>query len=93
MTEDCVFENTNPAPDGERFEGQKAVRRFWEEFFASSPNARFEAEELVVSGDRAVLRWRYDWTESDGTPGHVRGVDVLRVQDGKLAEKLAYVKG
>lgn len=93
MTEDCVFENTNPAPDGERFEGQKAVRRFWEEFFASSPDARFEAEELVVSGDRAVLRWRYDWTESDGTPGHVRGVDVLRVQDGKLAEKLAYVKG
>ncbi len=22
MTEDCVFDNTYPAPDGERFEGQ-----------------------------------------------------------------------
>jgi hypothetical protein len=25
--------------------------------------------------------------------GHVRGVDVLRVRDGRVAEKLAYVKG
>ena len=29
----------------------------------------------------------------DGTPGHVRGVDVFRVRDGKVAEKLSYVKG
>jgi ketosteroid isomerase-like protein len=93
MTEECVFENTSPSPDGERFVGQKAVTRFWEEFFASSPDAEFESEELVASGDRAVLRWRYSWTERDGTRGHVRGVDVLRVQDGKVAEKLAYVKG
>jgi hypothetical protein len=26
MTDDCVFENTWPAPDGERYEGQVAVR-------------------------------------------------------------------
>jgi ketosteroid isomerase-like protein len=92
MTKDCIFENTSPAPDGERFEGQKAVRRFWTEFFESSPEAVFEAEELIAFGDRAVLRWRYAWTQSDGTRGHVRGVDVLRVQGGKVAEKLAYVK-
>ena len=47
MTEDCVFENTYPPPDGERYEGQAAVR----------------------------------------------GVDVFRVRDGKVAEKLSYVKG
>jgi len=28
MTADCVFENTAPAPDGERFEGQTTVRAF-----------------------------------------------------------------
>ena len=37
MTEDCVFENTYPPPDGERCEGQAAVRAFWEKFFASPP--------------------------------------------------------
>ncbi len=35
ITEDCVFENTYPPPDGERYEGRAAVRAFWERFFAS----------------------------------------------------------
>lgn len=93
MTDDCIFDNTYPAPDGERFEGQETVRRFWEEFFHSSPDALFTSEETITLGDRCVIRWRYDWTGNDGNRGHVRGVDVLRVRDGKVAEKLAYVKG
>jgi ketosteroid isomerase-like protein len=93
MTEDCVFENTYPPPDGERFEGQEAVRRFWEEFFRSSPGANFQSEDIITYGDRCVVRWRYDWTNTDGQSGHIRGVDVLRVRNGKVAEKFAYVKG
>jgi ketosteroid isomerase-like protein len=93
MTEDCIFDNTYPPPDGERFEGQDAVRRFWEEFFRSSPDAVFKSEEMITFGDRCVIRWMYDWTGADGSRGHVRGVDVLRVRDGKVAEKFAYVKG
>ena len=93
MTYDCVFENTYPAPDGTRHEGCDAVRAVWEDFFRSSPNAVFETEELVGCGDRAVARWRYRWIDKNGVPGHVLGVDVLRVRDGKVAEKLAYVKG
>ena len=88
MTDDCVFENTLPPPDGERFAGQAAVRKFWSDFFRDTPQARFEAEEMVVAGDRAVVRWRFDWGE-----GHVRGIDLLKVRDGKVAEKLSYVKG
>jgi ketosteroid isomerase-like protein len=93
MTQDCIFENTYPPPDGERFEGQETVRRFWEEFFRSSPDAVFKSEEMIALGDSCVIRWRYDWTSADGSRGHVRGVDVFRVRDGKVAEKLAYVKG
>ena len=59
MTEDCVFENTYPPPDGERFEGQAAVRAFWEGFFASSPHALFETEDSFACGDRCVVCWRY----------------------------------
>ena len=40
-----------------------------------------------------MIRWRFDWTGDDGMPGHVRGVDVLRFRDGKVCEKLSYVKG
>jgi len=93
MTEDCVFEATSPAPDGQRHEGAAAVRRVWEELFAHTPGARFTEEEAFVCDDRGVLRWRFSWTEPDGTPGHVRGVDTLRFRDGKVSEKLSYVKG
>lgn len=93
MTDDCVFESTGPAPDGGHFVGQEAVRNIWEDFFRLSPDAIFDAEEVIPSGDRCTVRWRYHWTNGDGTEGHVRGVDILRVRDGKVAEKLAYVKG
>lgn len=92
MTADCVFENTRPTPDGERFTGAAAVRGFWEAFFTRSPRARFEAEEIFAAGDRCVVRWVYHWIR-DGVPGHVRGVDVFRVREGRVAEKLSYVKG
>jgi ketosteroid isomerase-like protein len=92
MTEDCVFENTLPAPDGERHVGARDVREFWSQFFASTPSARFEAEETIVLGDRAVVRWVFHW-ENDGVAGHVRGIDLFKIRDGKVAEKLSYVKG
>ena len=92
MTEDCIFDNTRPSPDGERLVGQRPVRAFWEQFFARSPQARFEAEETFACGDRCVVRWVYHWVR-DGKAGHVRGVDIFRVRDGKVAEKLSYVKG
>jgi len=92
MTLDCVFESTRPPPDGERLEGHDRVRNFWQEFFRRSPQARFETEEILAAGDRCVVRWTYRWVR-DGTPGHVRGVDLFRVRDGRVAEKLSYVKG
>jgi len=92
LTEDTVFENTSPAPDGHRIEGKTAVAAFWREWFKRNPDARFEAEEMIVSGDRAVVRWVYRKMRN-GQPWHVRGVDVFTVRDGKVAAKLAYVKG
>ncbi len=92
VTADCVFEDTEP-PDGRRYEGRAEVSAVWARFFSESPHASFETEEAIAGGGRAVVRWTYRWT-SPGTPdGHVRGVDVFTVRDGKVAEKLSYVKG
>jgi ketosteroid isomerase-like protein len=93
MTQDCVFENTFPPPDGERFVGRAAVRGFWDDFFRSSPGAHFDFDEVVVYGERAFVRWRYAWENADGTQGHVRGVDLFWVKGGRVSEKLSYVKG
>jgi cation diffusion facilitator family transporter len=92
MTDDCVFESTSP-PHGERFEGQDAVRQAWKDFFAASPSAHFAGEDVIATGDRCVVQWLYTWTNDDGTTNELRGVDVIRVRDGLVAEKFAYVKG
>lgn len=93
MTEDCVFENTYPTPDGTRYVGQAAVRGFWEDFVRGSAEARFEIEDIFGAADRVVMRWTYHWIDPQGTAGHIRGVDVYTVRDGLIAEKLSYVKG
>ena len=85
--EDCVFETTDP-PDGTRHVGRAEVLEACREFFDQSPEARFEMEEVLTFEDRALVRWRYAWAD-----GHVRGVDVMRVRDGKVLETFAYVKG
>ncbi len=93
MSEDCLFENTTPPPDGSAYRGQDAVRRFWEDFFKQSPHAHIEVEEIFGMGERCVMRWNYAWVDKLGISGHVRGVDVYRVRDGLICEKLSYVKG
>jgi PAS domain S-box-containing protein len=91
MTDDCVFESTAPAPDGQRVEGRGAMRDFWARFFTESPQAHIDIEELFAGGDRVTMRWRYRWDA--GPDAHVRGVDVYRLAGGRIAEKLSYVKG
>lgn len=93
MSDDCLFENTYPPPDGEHILGKPAMRRWLERFFAASPQAFFEFEEIVICGDSAFQRWTYRWVEPDGKAGHVRGVDILHLSEGKIAQKLSYVKG
>jgi limonene-1,2-epoxide hydrolase len=88
MTEDCVFENTHPAPDGTAYTGKQEVTKFWEDFFRASPHAHIEIEEIFGIGKRCIMRWRYEWVD-----GHVRGVDIFRERDGLICEKLSYVKG
>ena len=90
VTDDIVFDATSPSPDGQRHEGKDAVRTAWTEVMGT-PGMSFNEEESFVSGDRAMVRWRYGWEGSD--PGHVRGVDVIRFRDGLVSEKLSYVKG
>jgi len=87
LTEDCVFDATGPAPDGIRHVGPAAIRRAWQPIFDDAAS-QFEAELTFAADDRVVQLWRYSWVG-----GHVRGVDVFRVRDDKVAEKLSYVKG
>ena len=84
---DCVFESTSPAPDGQRCIGHAAIRAAWKPIF-DDVASHFTVEDSFTAGTRVVQRWRYDWAG-----GHVRGIDVITVENGSVTEKLAYVKG
>lgn len=93
MTDDVLFENTSPSPDGERYVGKAAVRAFFQALIDGNRSVRFDAEDMFVAGDRCAVRWVYHWVDAAGTPGHIRGVDVFKLRDGLICEKLSYVKG
>ena len=92
LTDDTVFEDTSPPPDGRRIEGKAAVVDYWRAWFARNEGAVFEAEDIIVGDDRAVVLWIYRKVRN-GQPWHLRGVDVFTVRGGKVAAKRAYVKG
>ena len=85
--DDCVFEATSPAPDGQRHVGHAAISAAWKPIF-DDVTSRFTVEDSFTADDHVVQRWRYDWGD-----GHVHGIDVFTVKDGKVTEKIAYVKG
>ena len=58
VSEDCVMESVEPAPDGTRYEGREACLAFWQRL-AEDSNGSFAPEDVAVFGDRAIIRWRY----------------------------------
>jgi hypothetical protein len=78
ISDDCIFEATGPAPDGDRVVGRDAIGTAWAPIFANN-QSRFTIEDSVAAGEHIVQRWRYDWGD-----GHVRGVDVIIVSHGQI---------
>src|SRR4030067_3801383 len=60
LTEDTIFENTSPAPDGSRYVGRDAVSAYWQGFFKASTGAHIEAEEGFACRARGGMRGRYE---------------------------------
>ena len=90
VADDCVLENTTPAPLGARVEGRAACLGLWQGI-AANRDAHFELEDVEVSGERAQIRWRYVWGSAE--TDSVRGVNLMRVRDGRIVEGRGYVKG
>ena len=93
MSDDCVIEHAEPAPNGAVYSGKEVITQYWQDFFHTSPHAHIEIEEVFGFGIRCIMRWRYHWVDTAGKKRDVRGVDIFQVRDGVICEKLSYVKG
>jgi hypothetical protein len=89
VADDCVIEDTGPAPDGARHEGGRACLARWSEL-AGNRALRFTPEKAEIHGDLAVQPWALRW--GDGEQDRVRGVNLIRIRDGRIVEARGYMK-
>ncbi|MFF1482789.1 nuclear transport factor 2 family protein [Streptomyces sp. NPDC058301] len=89
IAEDCVMESVQPAPGGERVLGREACTAWWTAL-AEDRSTQFTPQEMIVAGDRATIVWNYRF--GDGPDHWVRGVNVMRVIDGRIVEALGFSK-
>ena len=74
--------------------GPEFVEKQWEATFAAFPDLRFTVEDVIVEGDKVVIRWASHATFTGAlgeVPGRgqaidVHGISIFRMQDGKIAE-------
>ena len=93
MTPDGVFEaSAGDAVDGQRYEGQQAVRAAYAAIFAAYPDARWGNARHFVAGDRGLSEWTFTGTMKDGKRVETTGCDVFTFRNGKIAIKNSYRK-
>ena len=93
LSEDCLFEDHCPAPDGKEYSGKEEITRFYQELFRNTPSSQIKIEDIYSAGDRCIMHWKLSWEEESGEKKHVRGVDLFRVKEGVITERLSYMKG
>ena len=94
MTADCVFEASGgSAVDGERHQGQRAVRAAYAAVFEQYPDAHWGHARHFVTADRGVSEWTFTGTRKDGKRIEVNGCDLFTFRNGKIAIKNSFRKG
>ncbi len=93
MTNDCVFEaSAGPGVNGEKFTGQEAVKKAFENVFAMFPDAYWHNAKHFIAGNRGFSEWTFTGTKSDGIKVEVSGCDLFTFRHGKIAVKNSYRK-
>lgn len=92
LSDDCVFEESGPAPDGSAVSGREAVAENLRIAFERAPDSRLEIEEIFGAGFRCAARWKRVWTGADGRPAHERGIDVFHIKGDLIVKKCGYAK-
>jgi ketosteroid isomerase-like protein len=93
MTLDGVFEaSAGNEVDGQRSEGQRAVRAAYAAVFDTFSDAHWANVRHFVNGNRGVSEWTFTGTQKDGKRVEVTGCDLFTFRDGKIAIKNSYRK-
>ena len=82
--------------------GAKEVREFFEGLFAAVPDMTTTYEVVAASDGTAVVEWRmrgnftgapFQDIDATGKPLELRGVDLMTIEDDRIARNTAYYDG
>ncbi len=68
-------------------QGIEGVKRGFQAQFEAFPNIHTTIEDMIAEGDKVAVRARDRFTQpSDGKPVELTWIEILRLENGKLAE-------
>ena len=92
---DCFqedYESEQPAHPDRGFGGREQVRENWSAIFDGVPDFRSELVTAVAQGDTVWSEWRWQGTQSDGTPLDMAGVIICQLRGDRLARARLYIE-
>lgn len=82
---DAIF-----APPGEYLVGWDNIRKWYEASFKQFPGLEVEIVHEISRGNEASLEWKAVLTDAAGKRFPLKGVNIIRIEDGKYREVRPY---
>lgn len=82
---DAIF-----SPPGEHLVGWSNIRKWYEASFKAFPGLEVEIVHEISRGNEAALEWKAVLIDPAGTRHPLRGVNLVRIEDGKYREVRPY---
>ena len=93
FAEDGVFcLARGPESVGRTLKGKAAIRKALADRFKQIPDMRWENEEYILAGNRAISVWTVKGKGADGEELNYQGCDIYTFRGGKICAKDTYWK-
>ena len=93
FAEDGVFYLARgPESVGRTLKGKAAIRKALGDRFKQIPDMRWENEEYILAGDRAISVWTVRGKGADGEELNYQGCDIYRFKGDKIVHKNTFWK-
>ena len=92
---ECFEQNylsEQPVHPDRTFQGREQVRRNWASNFDEMPDFSAQLIRHVTNHDSIWTEWEWQGTRRDNSKLFMRGVMIIRVQEGKLTWSRLYVE-
>ena len=91
--DDAVFYLARgPEPVGRTLAGKETIRKALADRFRQIPDMRWENEDYILAGDRAISIWTVRGRGADGEELNYQGCDIYRFEGDKVIHKNTFWK-